>query len=552
MAGVVLRSSLKEIFLIFMSPPPPLRTGVEATLVALTPNDQEPFMVASIYIPPNPNYRNLSADLDTLFKIFNTAIVAGDYNAKHTSWGCGSSDPRVANSTQEIDDQVSNLTTEILNAHASASRPFYQTERPYVQGELKGLIKDRNKARKTWQQTRHPQHKTELNRLQNIIKRKIYHYRQQAWEDNLLTLNAEDNSLWGIAKAFRKKASPISALNGPTGIALSDTNKTEVIAQSLESQFQLNDIHNPHKDEVITSVVDAYLDSNANNIDLIPPTLPSEIIQIIKKIKIKKCPGRDGITNKMIKKLPKLTIFKITNIVNNMLTLRYFPKSWKTAVVVPILKPGKNSALAESYRPISLLPVLSKLAEKIILARLNDYLEREKILIPEQHGFRPRLSTSHQLLRVVEFIKEGNNNDECTAAVFLDIQKAFDRVKVEGYLVRGITQCFNCNNFYHTAANCFMKPRCLKCGKDHATRNCHIKERQENPFCINCQDFGHSACYTKCPKFPQLQKRRCLFPTRLKEKIFQANGLKREFPSLTLLAEKSPIRSPRNRKPNCK
>ncbi|GFU22715.1 uncharacterized protein TNCV_762911 [Trichonephila clavipes] len=101
--------------------------------------------------------------------------------------------------------------------------------------------------------------------------------------------------------------------------------------------------------------------------------------------------------------------------------------SWRTAVVIPILKPGKNSALAESYRPISLLPVLSKLAEKLILARLNDHLERENILIPEQHGFRPRLSTSHQLLRVVEFIKEGNNKDECTAAVFLDIQKAFDR-----------------------------------------------------------------------------------------------------------------------------
>ncbi|GFS64044.1 hypothetical protein TNCV_3944421 [Trichonephila clavipes] len=94
--------------------------------------------------------------------------------------------------------------------------------------------------------------------------------RQQAWEDNLLTLNAEDNSLWELQKRSERKPPPISALNGPTGIALSDTNKTEVIAQSLESQFQLNDIHNPHKDEVITSVVDAYQDSNANNIDLIP------------------------------------------------------------------------------------------------------------------------------------------------------------------------------------------------------------------------------------------------------------------------------------------
>ncbi|GFU06071.1 RNA-directed DNA polymerase from mobile element jockey [Trichonephila clavipes] len=113
--------------------------------------------------------------------------------------------------------------------------------------------------------------------------------------------------------------------------------------------------------------------------------------------------------------------------------------SWKTAVVIPILKPDKNSALAESYRPISLLPVLSKLAEKVILARLNDHLERENILIPEQHGFRPRLSTSHQLLRVVEFIKEGNNKDECTAAVFLDIQKAFDRVWPTGLLFKLIT-----------------------------------------------------------------------------------------------------------------
>ncbi|GFU20580.1 uncharacterized protein TNCV_3368691 [Trichonephila clavipes] len=192
-----------------------------------------------------------------------------------------------ANSTHEIDSQVSNLTDVILNAHASASRPFYHTEQPYVQGELKVLFKERNKARKTWQHTRHPQHKTELNRLQNAIKRKIYHYRQQAWEDNLSTLNAEDNSLWGIAKAFRKKTSPISALNGPTGIALSDTNKTEVIAHSLEKQFHLNDIHNPRKDEIITSVVDAYMDSNINNTDIIPPLSHLKLFRSLKRLKSK-------------------------------------------------------------------------------------------------------------------------------------------------------------------------------------------------------------------------------------------------------------------------
>ncbi|GFU55975.1 nucleic-acid-binding protein from transposon X-element [Trichonephila clavipes] len=99
------------------------------------------------------------------------------------------------------------------------------------------------------------------------------------------------------------------------------------------------------------------------------------------------------------------------------------------------------------------------------------------------------------------------------------------QVKVEGYLVRGITQCFDCNNFFHTAANCFMKPRCLKCGKEHATKNCHIKERLTNPFCINCQDFGHSACYSKCPKFPQ-PKKGTAFTDPIKKKNFVSKWTK--------------------------
>ncbi|GFU56463.1 uncharacterized protein TNCV_2609801 [Trichonephila clavipes] len=178
-----------------------------------------------------------------------------------------------ATSTPEIESQVRELTSEILAAHAKASRPMTHSEPPYVQSELKQLFKERNRARKLWQFTKFPQHKTELNRIQNKIKRKVGQYRQQVWEDHLTSLDAEDGSLWGTAKAFRKKASPISALNGPNGVALSDTNKTELIALSLESQFQL---HNPRKDEIITNTVDAYVTNhtNNNNTDPFPPLSP--------------------------------------------------------------------------------------------------------------------------------------------------------------------------------------------------------------------------------------------------------------------------------------
>ncbi|GFU76390.1 RNA-directed DNA polymerase from mobile element jockey [Trichonephila clavipes] len=114
----------------------------------------------------------------------------------------------------------------------------------------------------------------------------------------------------------------------------------------------------------------------------------------------------------------------------------YFPQLWKTASVIPILKPGKDPTLPDSFRPISLLPVLSKITEKIIQKRLCLHLNDNDILIPQQHGFRAGLSTSHQFLRVVEYIKSGFQDRKSTGAVFLDIQKAFDRVWHVGLLYK--------------------------------------------------------------------------------------------------------------------
>ncbi|GBL86083.1 hypothetical protein AVEN_209541-1, partial [Araneus ventricosus] len=74
---------------------------------------------------------------------------------------------------------------------------------------------------------------------------------------------------------------------------------------------------------------------------------------------------------------------------------QYFPKAWKTAIIVPIPKPGKNPQKADSYRPISLLSTISKLTEAIILKRLTAITEKK--LVPFQFGFRKKLSTTDQL-----------------------------------------------------------------------------------------------------------------------------------------------------------
>ncbi|GFQ73569.1 uncharacterized protein TNCT_662241 [Trichonephila clavata] len=75
------------------------------------------------------------------------------------------------------------------------------------------------------------------------------------------------------------------------------------------------------------------------------------------------------------------------------------------------------------------------------------------------------------------------------------------------------TQCYNCNLFHHASQNCHMRTRCLKCGENHRTGQCAIKEKIENPTCINCHAKGHMASSIECPLFPKPKKGKGKSPT---------------------------------------
>ncbi|GJQ79639.1 hypothetical protein Trydic_g16480 [Trypoxylus dichotomus] len=119
-----------------------------------------------------------------------------------------------------------------------------------------------------------------------------------------------------------------------------------------------------------------------------------------------------------------------------MLRLRHFPSQWKLADVVMIPKPGQSHNWPQNYQPISLLPVMSKIADRIILARLREETDDLDVIPDCQLGFRREHSTTHQVLRLVEHIKEGFNRRECTGAVFLDVAKALDKVCHQGLLAK--------------------------------------------------------------------------------------------------------------------
>jgi hypothetical protein len=84
----------------------------------------------------------------------------------------------------------------------------------------------------------------------------------------------------------------------------------------------------------------------------------------------KKSPGYDLITGKILQELPTVGIKYLTHLFNAVLLLNYFPSQWKVAHIILILKPGKTLYALTSYRPISLLPIVSKVFEKLLLTQL--------------------------------------------------------------------------------------------------------------------------------------------------------------------------------------
>ena len=114
----------------------------------------------------------------------------------------------------------------------------------------------------------------------------------------------------------------------------------------------------------------------------------------------------------------------LTHIINFSLFSSSFPSSWKLAHIVPIPK-VKNPELASHYRPISILPVLSKILEKVVHSQISTYVIEHNVLSPYQSGFRSGHSTSTALLKVTDDILKKMDQQELTVLVLLDFSNAF-------------------------------------------------------------------------------------------------------------------------------
>jgi len=166
----------------------------------------------------------------------------------------------------------------------------------------------------------------------------------------------------------------------------------------------------------------------------IQPFSTKEVVEAHAYTNVRKTPGYDLISGKVLKELPKKAVTLLTILYNSILRLSYYPLLWKFAQIIMVPKDGKPVDDVTSYRPIDLLPIPSKVFEKFLLKRLRKDLDLSALLPDYQFCFKAGHSTIHQTHRIVHEIAKVLEGQQLCAAVFLDVAQAFDKVWHTGLL----------------------------------------------------------------------------------------------------------------------
>jgi ribonuclease HI len=287
----------------------------------------------------------------------------------------------------------------------------------------------------------------EHKRLQAKVTRTIKKAKRDHWRQycSEITRFTPSSQIWRKAKAIAsektKSKNPLPTLIANGVKHANDKEKAEVLATVF---IATSSSDNHDHDFVVTKTkVDEHINhlfssgkcEDPNNRDINKTFNRMELEQALGRGK-SSSPGEDGLKYDMLRNMPEEGKQMLLNLYNLVWSSGKMPSVWKTGIVVPIPKQGKDKTDPRSYRPISLTSCLCKVMERMIKNRLEHEFEHNGLLHPWQSGFRKGRRTTDHLVRLTEAAKKaldaGRGNT--TIGVFLDVEKAFDMMWRNGVL----------------------------------------------------------------------------------------------------------------------
>ena len=300
---------------------------------------------------------------------------------------------------------------------------------PINQFFTKGLIVSRNKKNELYNnfsKHRDQSNKNAYTKYRNCYNRTL-RLAKRLYYNNKIDKNANPQSSWRYLKEAIGKSQSVS--NVINNVVVEGVSYTE--PKSIADQF--NTFFSEVADKIVSNIpptsmdYESFLPRAASNTFQFQPVNMESVGKVIQSLEPKTSLDINGVSTDLVKKCANYILAPLTHILNLSLRDGIFPDSLKTSRVCPIHKQGSKTDL-NNYRPISCLPVFSKIFEKIVYRQLFDFLTINKIINPLQFGFQPGKSTTHPLLHILNFIANAFNNNKFVIAIFLDLRKAFDMV----------------------------------------------------------------------------------------------------------------------------
>lgn len=316
---------------------------------------------------------------------------------------------------EDVDSQVTiveNIFADIINKNA----PFRTFKvkhppSPWLNRELKQMMGERDIYKTIFNISKdendYNKYKTLRNRV-NHAKRKA---KQKIFNDEI-------NSKLKFAKQYHNALKRHNVVDS----RFLDTT-CNYDPNTLNDTFAMNN-NSEVDDAEVTAEISEILRESSNTTFNFHDVSEADILKIVRSLSTNSC-GIDNISAFFVKLSIDCSIYAITYIINNSFKYRKFPTQWKRAVIKPI--PKKETPLSGSdYRPISLLPVLSKISEKVACYQINNYFYSNSLFDNLQSAYKKYHSTTTALLNIVDDIYKGLDKSEITILILLDYSKAFD------------------------------------------------------------------------------------------------------------------------------
>ena len=329
--------------------------------------------------------------------------------------------------------------TILMAAKKSVPRGNRKKYSPFWNADLEKAVKDRRKARKEAEKNPTRENKTHFNKMTGKVRLMTKSGKKNHWTETCskLDLKKEGHKAWSLLQSLsgkKQKTNPEPIQRGGRWIA-DNRKKANIFNKHFASVNKAT--RRKHLDSALRKVLKNKEKAAKASIKIFEEDFTLEELNAeMKKLKPRKSPGPDGITNEMLTNLGTFSKQVILNFINKTWREGRLPSGWRTALIKPILKKGKPAHEPKSYRPISLTSCMGKLAERLVNTRLYWWLEKVGVLDDHQAGFRKGCRTDDQLFRFIQDTIDGFQNQLHTTAIFIDLQQAYDRVWRQGLFLK--------------------------------------------------------------------------------------------------------------------